>query len=312
MAKTKNDLHQVSKAEEKRKMKYLDPKVDLTFKKIFGKHPDLLISLLNALLPLGDDEQIESVEYLPTELVPELYEHKNSIVDVLCQDIKGRKFCVEMQMEWSNSFKQRVLFNASKLYVTQAMKKDVYAKLQPVYSLNLVNAIFERDMPDTYIHNYRIVHDKDSKKVITGLHFTFIELPKFTPHTVTEKRMAVLWLRFLTEIHSGTEQIPADLQENPEIHKALEELKVTGFSEAELRAYDKLLDSVRVERSLQYDSYQEGKEEGIGIGIEKGIEEGETRKSLDIARNLLAMNLPVTQIMQATGLTQEQIEGLKN
>ena len=53
---------------------------------------------------------------------------------------------MEMQMEWSNSFKQRVLFNASKLYVTQAMKKDQYADLQPVYSLNLVNDIFERDM----------------------------------------------------------------------------------------------------------------------------------------------------------------------
>ena len=41
-------------------MRYLDPKADLTFKKIFGEHKDLLISLLNALLPLADDEQIES------------------------------------------------------------------------------------------------------------------------------------------------------------------------------------------------------------------------------------------------------------
>ena len=30
-------------------MRYLDPKADLTFKKIFGEHKDLLISLLNAL-----------------------------------------------------------------------------------------------------------------------------------------------------------------------------------------------------------------------------------------------------------------------
>jgi len=95
-------------------MKYLDPKADLTFKKIFGKHPDLLISLLNALLPLDDSEQIQSIKYLQNELVPELYEHKSSIVDVLCQDVNGRMFCVEMQMEWTTSFKQRVLFNASK------------------------------------------------------------------------------------------------------------------------------------------------------------------------------------------------------
>ena len=44
-------------------MKYLDPKADLTFKKIFGKHPDLLMSLLNALLPLSEDQQIKSIEY---------------------------------------------------------------------------------------------------------------------------------------------------------------------------------------------------------------------------------------------------------
>ena len=173
-------------------MKYLDPKADLTFKKVFGKHPDLLISLLNALLPLEDDGQIQQIEYLQPELVPDLYLHKNSIVDVLCKDVSGRTFCVEMQMEWSTAFKQRVLFNASKLYVSQAKQNGKYSELRPVYSLNLVNDVFEPGMPE-FIHNYRIVHDKDSDKVIEGLHFTFIELPKFSPHSISEKRMAVLW-----------------------------------------------------------------------------------------------------------------------
>ena len=101
-------------------MKYLDPKADLTFKKIFGNHPARLISLLNALLPLSEEEQIHEIKYLPTELVPQLEGGKNTIVDVLCTDVRGRKFCVEMQMEWSDAFQQRVLFNASKLYVSQA------------------------------------------------------------------------------------------------------------------------------------------------------------------------------------------------
>jgi predicted transposase/invertase (TIGR01784 family) len=176
-------------------MKYLDPKADLTFKKIFGNHPKRLISLLNALLPLSEEEQIHEIEYLPTELVPQLEGGKNTIVDVLCTDVRGRKFCVEMQMEWSDAFQQRVLFNASKLYVSQAKKGGRYSELQPVYSLNLINDIFAHDTPD-FIHNYRIVHDKDSNKVIEGLHFTFIELPKFTPHSIADKRMMVLWLRF--------------------------------------------------------------------------------------------------------------------
>ena len=285
-------------------MKYLDPKVDLIFKKIFSKHPDLLMSLLNALLPLSDDEQIQSIKYLPTELVPELYEHKNSIVDVLCEDIKGRKFCVEMQMEWSNAFQQRVLFNASKLYVSQAATGAEYEDLKPVYSLNLVNAIFERDMPGTFIHNYKIVHDKDSKKVINGLHFTFIELPKFKPQSMLEKRMAVLWLRFLTEINASTDQVPAELTENPEINKALEELKVTAFTDAELRAYDKALDNIRVERTLLNDRYKKGLEKGKAEGITEGIEK--------VAKMMLLGKMPDEQITAYTGLTQEQINSLKN
>ena len=288
-------------------MKYLDPKADLTFKKIFGNHPARLISLLNALLPLSDDEQIHEIEYLPTELVPELEGHKNTIVDVLCTDVRGRKFCVEMQMEWTNAFQQRVLFNASKLYVSQATKGGKYSELQPVYSLNLVNDIFERDTPD-FIHNYRIVHDKDSNKVIEGLHFTFIELPKFTPQSIADKRMMVLWLRFLTEINSNTQEIPADLLREPEIEKAVEELKISGFTEAELRAYDKFWDSVSVERTLLDDRYHKGKEEGMAEGMKQGKEIGMNQRSLEIAKKMLANGMDAATVMEITGVTAEQMK----
>ena len=257
-------------------MKYSDPKADLTFKKIFGTHPDLLISLLNALLPLSEDQQIESIEYLPPELLPRTDELKNSIVDVLCKDIKGRRFCVEMQMEWSRAFKQRVLFNASKLYVSQAYSGGQYSELQPVYSLNLINDIFEHDVPD-YCHNYQIVHDKYSKKVIEGLHFTFFELPKFTPHSIAEKRMTVLWLRFLTEINDRTQEVPAELLENPEISKALGELEISAFNESQLRAYDKFWDIVSTERTLQGDSFEDGKEVGHEEGLQEGLVKGEKK-----------------------------------
>ena len=282
--------------------KYLDPKADLTFKKVFGRHPDLLISLLNALLPLTDEEQIESVEYLSNELVPELYEHKNSIVDVLCQDIRGRQFCVEMQMEWTTSFTQRVLFNASKLYVTQAQKAEHYSDLKPVYSLNLVNDYIERDDP-YYIHNYLIVHDRDSKRVIEGLRFTFVELPKFTPHSLLEKRMAVLWLRFLTEISKQTKEVPSELTDNPQISKALKEVEISAFSEEELRAYDKFWDSVRTEKSMIYDSVKKG--------IEKGRAEGRAEEKLEVAQRLLAMGLSTEQAAQGAGLAIEEVERLE-
>lgn len=295
-------------------MRYLDPKADLTFKKVFAQHPDLLISLLNALLPLSDDEQIESVEYLPNELVPELYEHKNSIVDVLCQDIRGRKFCVEMQMEWTSSFQQRVLFNASKLYVTQAQRAERYSDLKPVYSLNIVNDYINKDLPGC-IHHYSIVHDQYSDQIIEGLRFTFVELPKFTPHTFLEKRMTVLWLRFLTEISSQTEEVPSELSENPEINKALKEVEISAFTEEELRAYDKFWDSVRTEKSMIYDSvqkgFEKGKAEGKAEGRAEGKAEGRTEEKLDVAKRLLAMGLSEEQVSTGTGLPIEEVLQLK-
>ena len=302
-------------------MKYLDPKADLTFKKIFGNHPKRLLSLLNALLPLSEEEQIHEIEYLPTELVPEINSYRYAVANILCTDAMSNKFCVVIRIEWSNAFKQRVLFNASKLYVSQAMKREKYSDLQPVYSLNLVNDIFERDTPE-FIHNYRIVHDKDSNKVIEGLHFTFIELPKFTPHSIADKRMMVLWLRFLTEINANTQEIPSDLLRDPEIGKAVEELKISGFTDAELRAYDKFWDSVRVEKTLQYDSYQQGMakgikqgmEEGMAKGMEKGMAKGEevgkSQRSIEIAKNMLAKGMDAATVMEITGLTESQMQQL--
>ena len=283
-------------------MKYLDPKADLTFKKIFGNHPKRLISLLNALLPLSEEEQIHEIKYLPTELVPENNSYRYAITNILCTDAKSNKFCVVIRIEWSDAFQQRVQFLASELYVNPAIKQVKYFAQYPTYSLNLINDIFAHDTPD-FIHNYRIVHDKDSNKVIEGLHFTFIELPKFTPHSIADTRMMVLWLRFLTEINSDTKEIPADLLNDPEIGKAVEELEISGFSDAELWAYDKFWDSVSVERTLIDDSYQKG--------IEKGIEKSMNQRSLEIARKMLAKGMDEAMVIDMTGLTAEEIKQMK-
>ena len=94
-----------------------------------------------------------------------------------------------------------------------------------------------------------------------------------------------------------------------------EELEISGFTDAELWAYDKFWDSVSVERTLLDDRYQKGKEEGRAEGRAEGKEEGRaegmSQRSLEIARNLLSLGLPIDQITQATGLTEKEIELLK-
>ena len=231
-------------------MKYLDPKADLTFKKVFGEHPELVKSLLNALLPFkSKEEEITSVTYLTPEMVPQPPTRKFSIVDVRCEDAQGRQFIVEMQMVWSAEFKQRVLFNASKAYVKQLNRGEDYSLLKPVYSLNLVNEVFEPELDD-YYHYYHLVHEEHTDKVIDGLHLVFVELPKFTPHTFTEKKMQFLWLRYLTEIDEKTKTVPAELLANPEIAKAVSEIEESAYTEEELLGYDEFWDLVSVEKTL--------------------------------------------------------------
>ena len=280
--------------------KYLDPKADLTFKLVFGEHPDLVMSLLNALLPLDEDGQITNVEYWPSELVPDNPGKKDSVVDVRCTDQRGRQFIVEMQLYWNEFFQQRVLLNASKAVVRQLDKGMNYKLIQPVYCLNLVNDIgFESD-PDEFYHDYAIVNVEHSDRIIEGLRFVYVELPKFKPKTIAEKKMAVLWLRFLTEINLTTENAPAELLENELTKKALSIVERSAMSEAQLNTYEKYWINLTDEEGIALARYNRG--------VKDGMAQGEQIKAMSVARNLKLMNLSVADIAKATGLTEEEIE----
>lgn len=295
-------------------MRYLNPKADLTFKKVFGEHPDLVISFLNALLPFEKpDEEVREVEYLNPELVPRNPLSKDSIVDVRCKDRVGRQFIVEMQMMWTSAYKQRVLFNASKAYVSQLDAGDDYELLQPVYSLNLVNDTFSNQ--EAYYHDYRIVEVEETSEVIEGLRFIFVELPKFTPKNFSDKKMQVLWLRYLTEIDEKTIEVSPDLLNNPEICKAVTQLEVSAFTEAQLLGYEKFWDIVSTAKttisSARHEGLKEGRAKGLEEGRAKGLEEGQakgrTEERFRMAREMKSDGLPVETISKYTGLSLEEI-----
>jgi predicted transposase/invertase (TIGR01784 family) len=255
-------------------MRYLDPKNDLIFKRVFGEHPNIIKSFLNAMLPL-DGRVITSLEYLPAELVPDLPTTiKNSAVDVRCIDNSGRQFLVEMQMLWTESFKSRVLFNASKAYIRQLHKGMEYKGLQPVYALSIVNEVFEKEMPQWY-HHYSIVHIEDASKTIEGLQLIFVELPKLRVKNITEKKLSILWMRYLYELENFTEMISEDLLTVPEIAQAIELTKESSYTKAELEAYDKYWDSISTEKTFIADAEAKGEEIGMIKGEEIGMIKGE-------------------------------------
>ncbi|MDR2086847.1 MAG: Rpn family recombination-promoting nuclease/putative transposase, partial [Dysgonamonadaceae bacterium] len=260
----------------------------------------------------------ESLEYLPAEQVPENPAKKNSIVDVRCKDNFGRHFIVEMQMLWNNSFSKRMVFNASKAYVRQLDKNEHYYLLQPVYGLAILNDTFDARTPEFY-HHYRIVNYRNTEEVIEGLEFVLVELPKFRPDKWADRRMAVLWLRFLKEVEERRNDVSEDLKANADISRALEMCEVGAFTEAELAAYDKYWDIIRTENALLAESKAvgiaegeakgraEGRAEGLAEGEAKGREEGKVESLITVVRNCKSKGFPLEQIRAITGLSEERI-----
>ena len=291
--------------------RYLDPKADVVFKKIFMEHPHLLKSFLNAVLPLPDDQQIVELTCLPSEQVPHIPILKRTIADVRCTDNHGRVFIVEMQIEWTDSFKQRLLFESGQAFVKQLKAGEEYHLLQPVYGLGLVATTYDPD-PNHWYHHYQLVNvSKPKREVIEHLQLVFIELPKFPVESTTEKRLRLLWLRFMREINQDTRVVSEELLSIPEISEAVQLTEEAAYTPGELRAYEEYWDAVSVEKTLKTAWWASGRAEGLAEGLAEGRAEGEKRAKLDMAKQLLQHGLSKEEIATVTGLSIDQLRKLK-
>lgn len=304
--------------------RYLDPKADLTFKRVFGEHKELLISLLNALLPFKPGKEIVCIEYLLPEMVPDTPGKKDSIVDVMCTDTDDRRFIVEMQMYWTSAFKYRALFNTAKAVSQQLDAGAHYGKLKPVYTLSLVNDIA---FPNTerFYHHYLPTEQTDTTQVIDGFDMIFVELPKFAAWQAKHghesdpivgdtiiiseqkfKRLAVLWYRFLTEINEHTVEVDEALMADTSVRTAIDLVEQSAFTVSERLTYDRYWDLVSRERTALDEAYDRGE----AIGLEKGLAEGEANALHKTAQKMKAMGLAPAVIADATGIPVSEVTQL--
>ena len=326
---TKNKTYKASPKEKSARkksvdwtnVKYLDPKVDLTFRRIFGEHPDLLINFLNAVMPFPSGRTIVDIEYLPPELMPDNPKKKYSIVDVRCKDNFDRMFIIEMQVLWNSDFYNRIVFNAGKAYVKQMDQGDDYSILKPVYTLGLINENFDHKTKKFY-HHYQIVNRHNTNEVIPGLEFVLIELTdKFSPLTFSStiwkgqeravRKLMVLWLRFLKEINEKTTELPSEMQKNAFINKAAELCERAAYTPEELTNYEAYKEHIRIERAVRdgtrRDALAEGEEIGLQIGLQKGEEIGLQKEKVEAAIRGFKKGHSIEIIAEFTDLTTEQV-----
>ena len=279
--------------------KYLNPKVDLTFKKVFGEHPNLVKSLLNALLPLPEGMTIETVDIISPETVPENPGKKYSVVDVRCTDNNKRGFIVEMQSYWNREFFSRTLFNATSMYARQLERGNSFVTLQEVYSLALVNdRAFDYDGDEDYMQEFYITNRKHPEDVRRDLSLIFVELVKYKPKDRGSRAIKDLWLRYLTEINEETKHVDEVMLASPEISQALQIVERSAYSDAEMYEYEDYLLEVMTQRNA------------AKAEREVGFSEGRAEALQEVARKMKSLGMQAEDIAKATGLPEEVVAKL--
>ncbi|NSM57053.1 Rpn family recombination-promoting nuclease/putative transposase [Wolbachia endosymbiont of Atemnus politus] len=295
--------------------KFLDPKNDLSFKKIFGseKNKNILIHFLNDILDFFTSDQIIEIEFLSTIMDPEIASDKQSIVDVLCKDSIGNRFVIEMQLARDKGFEKRAQLYAAKAYSRQLDKSGNYIDLQKVFFIAISNCNLLPEEVD-YISTHNIRDIKTNGHYLKDLQFVFIELPKFTKNKVEQlentTERGCFFFKYAEE--TTEEDLKKIAAEAPIIKLAYDELDRFRWNEKDLIAYEERILSVQKEKAILEQRLDDAKLEGRLEGIQIGEEKGEMKAKIAVAKNLLKAGVSVDLIAESTDLSLDEIRKLRN
>ncbi|MBI4742834.1 MAG: Rpn family recombination-promoting nuclease/putative transposase [Betaproteobacteria bacterium] len=279
-------------------MQFVDVKTDIAFKKVFGneQHKEILIGLLNAVLDLQGDKQIKDVTLKNPWQAPDLPMLKETILDIKALDHRGITFIVEMQIKDNPCFDKRALYYTAKAYTTQINKGDDYPKLNQVIFIGILD--FNSFDGEHYLTRHLILNKETLQQELRDFEFNFIELRKFNKQEAELESIVEKWIYFIKNAGNLT-IIPKSAEAIPELKEAYTQATMNTWSQEELDVYEywQIRDAA--------DRYSTEEK------VEKGRAEGKREGKIEVARNLKAAGLAAEVIMQSTGLSREEIEGLK-
>lgn len=284
----------------------INPRVDFAFKKLFGseENKDLLISLINALLP--HEQPISDLELKNPYNLADYQAGKMSIMDIKARGGNGRWFNVEMQINEDLDFDKRAIYYWAKLVTEQLSEGIMFRELQKTYSINILDFNF---VPGNEHHNiYKIIntHTGTDDKLHDMLELHYLELRKFHK-SYTELATALdRWVSFLTRAHElDKTHIPPILAQDTAIVKAIGAVD-RMFDSEERQIYE-----VRWKNLLEVESkIASALEAGLAKGIEQGLEQGRQQRAREIAIGLLDI-LDSATIAAKTGLSVAEVDSLR-
>jgi len=275
--------------------KYINPFTDFGFKRLFGEEPnkDLLLDFLNELLK-DQQGKITNLTYLKNEQIGKTELDRKAIFDLYCENEKGEKFIVEMQKSKQNFFKDRSVFYSTFPIQEQAGKSDWNYELKAVYTIGILDFIFESDKNETNKYRYDVkLQDTVTNKIFYDkLTFIYFEMPKFNKTIDQLENRFDKWLFVLKNLNK-LDRLPEKLKEEV-FEKLFEVAEIAKFTKEEYVSYE---DSLKYYRDLKN-------------SLDTAKIEAKEERDREIAIIMKKSGESIDKIIKFTGLTKEQIEKL--
>ncbi|MFQ3579000.1 MAG: Rpn family recombination-promoting nuclease/putative transposase [Bacteroidales bacterium] len=261
---------------------------------------DVLEGFLCALL---EDDSITILTILESETNAEDENDKFNRVDLLVQDSQNRKIYIEIQNTRETDYLESLLYSTSKIIVEH---QDLGQDFKDISKVILISILyFNLGIGDDYIYygttdfkglntgNQLIVKKRIKIAETLEPKYKFIEKKIFPEYyLITVERYKNIVQKRIDEVKEGST--------SKNIDKAKQKLAQINMSDAERKRYEKYLINLAKDKDIVNTAKEEGREEGVKIGIEKGIYE--------TVKNGIIAGLSNEIIKLMTKLNDEQID----
>ncbi|MDR0992656.1 MAG: Rpn family recombination-promoting nuclease/putative transposase [Ruminococcus sp.] len=280
------------------------PRNDFVFKTLFVKHTELLVDFLSYALDMPPEE-IADITITNPELLPGTYDEKFARLDLILTQPDGTKINVEVQNRDEGDYKERSVFNCSKMYTKDVNAGDEYKEIPRTICINIVQFPLFKDSGcictvfPTIQETGEIVTDKWEI-----IYFQTTKLPKDKQGGLWD------WIKLFTITTKGELESMENVQ-------TIGVKKAAGFIR-KMNADDRMREIARVQeraRMTEYSALKKSREEGIQAGLKRGIkkgrQEGRQEGIIIVAKNFLKNGLTDEQVAAGTDLSLEEIRELR-
>lgn len=269
---------------------------------------EIVEGFISALLQANGGSSVKILALLESESNREDSKFKRSVADLIVEDEQKRKYIIEIERNFKDSFIHKSLFNTSRLIIDNLAQREDYTQIMKVFHISL---LYFPVGSGAIHHGETIIRDIETKERLT-VHLTnkktgevfdatnilpeyfFISVPLFDD--LIEKEIDE-WLYIMKH-----EQVPSAFHSSymQKVADKLAILKMTNEERAMYSHYRKQLYSDR-------DELQAALDKGIQQGREEGIQQGKAERDIEIAKKLLARGDSITDVTAVTGLSSEEL-----